>query len=77
MTKYPARQMPRLLPSAERKRLTQCDADVLYRVVLIDIEIPRGVHFEIEGAMAGDKVQHVIQEANTGSDFPLAPAFYG
>ena len=44
----------------------QRDADVLDGVVLVDIEIAVALEFEIECAVAGEQLQHVIEEANAG-----------
>jgi hypothetical protein len=42
--------------------------------MLIDIEVAFGRDDEIEGAVAGDEVQHVIKETDAGGDFGLALA---
>ena len=48
------------------------DADVFDGVVLIDVEIAVAFEFEIECAVAGEQLQHVIEEANAGGDLVLA-----
>ena len=54
---------------AERlvESLAERDADVLDRVVLIDVEIARGMQFQIEAAVPREQLQHVIEEANAGA----------
>src|SRR5215203_6156242 len=36
-------------------------------MVLIDVEIAGGSHREVEGAVAGEQFQHVIEEADAGA----------
>ena len=74
-TKYPARLMPLRSPSALREQLAQHDADVFHGVVLVDIQIALGVELQIEAAMLGEQLQHVIEEADAGGDFVPAAAF--
>ncbi len=75
--KYPARLMPFLSPSALIERLAQSDADVFDGVVLIDVEIAFAGEFEIEAAMAGEQLEHVIEKANAGRDLVRAAAVNG
>jgi hypothetical protein len=42
--------------------------------MLIDVEIALGFDGEIERAMASDKVEHVIEEADSGGGFRGSPA---
>src|SRR5262249_11056450 len=53
---------------AERavKRFTQHDAYVLYRVVLIDVEIALGLELEVESAMTSEQLKHVIEKSYPG-----------
>ena len=49
-----------------RHRLAERDADVLDGVMLIDVEIPLRVQLQVERAVTGDELQHVIQEPDPG-----------
>ena len=57
------------------EQLAEHDADVFDGVVLIDVEIAFGVEFEIEAAVLGEQLQHVIEEADAGGDLVAAAAF--
>src|SRR5215472_15817192 len=61
---------------AERvvKRFTQNDANVLYCVVLIDVEIALGLELEVESAVTGEQLQHVIEKSYPGLHLISAPA---
>jgi hypothetical protein len=50
------------------------DAGVFHGVMLVDVEITRDFDREIERAVAGDEVKHVIEEADAGGDFGGAAA---
>ena len=62
---------------AERfgEQLAQHDADVFHGVVLVHIEIAVGVELQIEAAVLGEQLQHVIEEADAGGDLVAAAAF--
>ena len=51
---------------AERacKRLAQGNADIFHRVMGIDFQIAFGVDFQIDQAVPGDLIQHVIEKRN-------------
>ena len=51
-----------------RDRFAQRDAKILDRVVLIDVEVARGAHVEVERAMLREQLQHVIEETDAGRD---------
>jgi hypothetical protein len=59
------------------KRLAQGDADVFDGVVLIDVQIAVALEVEIEGAVAREELEHVIEEANAGGNFIAALALDG
>ena len=42
--------------------------------MLIDIQIARGLQLQIEAAVLGEQLQHVIEEANAGGDVVAALA---
>ncbi len=46
--------------------LAKRDADILHRVVLIDIEVTMCRKLQIESAMAREEFQHVVEKANAG-----------
>ena len=53
---------------AERlaQRLAERQRDVLDRVVLVDVQIARALHVELEAAVLAELLEHVIEEAETG-----------
>ena len=54
--------------------LPQADADVLDRVMLIDVQVALGLDHEIKGRMFGQKGEHVVEEADARGDLPAAAA---
>ena len=54
------------------EQLADHDAGVFDCVMLVDVEIAFGRELEIEGAVFGEELQHVIEEADAGRD--LVPA---
>src|SRR6185436_17712073 len=63
-------------PVAERlrHRFAERDAEILDRVVLVDVEIAARVNPQVEGAVARHQLQHVIEKTDAGADVvpPLA-----
>jgi hypothetical protein len=55
--------------------LAQRNAHVLDGVVLVHVQVTVAFQFQIEGAVAREQLQHVIEEADAGGDFVLAAAF--
>jgi hypothetical protein len=53
-------------------RLAEGDADILDRVVEIDMRVPGRAHGHVDQRMAGELLQHMIEEADAGGD--LVPA---
>ena len=53
---------------AERlvERLPEHDADVLDRVVGAGLEVAVGLDLQAEPAVAGEQVEHVVEEADAG-----------
>ena len=43
-------------------RLAQCDAYIFNRVVVIDVGIAHGLDVQVDQAVTGDLVQHVLEE---------------
>ena len=62
---------------AERlgEQLAEHDAGVFHGVVLVHVEIAIGVELQVEAAVLGEELQHVIQEADAGGDLVAAAAF--
>lgn len=58
---------PALVAQGLFQRLSQRQAGVLHRVVLIDMQIALGAYAQGEAAMLSDLLQHVIEERQTGS----------
>ena len=54
------------VPERLREQLSQRDADVFDRVVLVDIQVPGGFQLQIKPAVLGKQLQHVIEEADAG-----------
>src|SRR5579875_587122 len=57
------------------EQLAEHDADVFDGVVLVDIEIAIGREFQIEAAVLGKELQHVIEKPDAGGYFVAAAAF--
>ena len=66
--------MPALSPIASFSAWPEADAGVFDRVMLIDVQVARGPHLQVECAMLGEQRQHVIQKADAGGDICLAGA---
>src|SRR5262249_56792005 len=61
-----------VIPAADAKRLAKVasehDPDVLDRVMLVYMEVAARLHLKIEKAVAGEALQHVIEEGHAGAD---------
>ena len=57
------------------EELAEDDADVFDGVVLVDVEIAIGFELEVEAAVFGEELQHVVEEADAGGDLVAAAAF--
>ena len=55
------------------ERLAEHDADVLDRVVGAGLEVAARLDLEAEPAVAGEQVEHVVEEADAGRGARLAP----
>ena len=67
--------MPFRSPSALREQLAEHDAHVFDGVVLIHVEIAVGLQRQVEAAVLGEQLQHVVEEADAGRDVVPAAAF--
>ena len=63
-----------LVADGTRDRLPKGDADILDRVVAIDVQIALGFDREIERAMAGDLIEHVIEKTDASGQMAGATA---
>ena len=54
--------------------LADADADVLDRVVLVDLQVARGAHRQVDGRVPGQQREHVVEEADAGGDLRGAGA---
>ena len=52
----------------------QADADVLDRVMLIDVQVALGLDHQIDGRMPGQEREHVVEEADARGDLRAAAA---
>jgi len=50
----------------------QRDADIFDRVMLVHVKIAVGVHLQIKRAVPCDQLEHVVEEADSGSDASLS-----
>ncbi len=65
---------PDLVAERFGKRLPKYDADILGRVVKIDVQIALGFELDIDQRMPGQLLEHVIQEAHARLDVVVARA---
>ena len=49
-------------------RLAQRDAHVLDGVVAVDVQVALGLDVQVDQAMAGDLVEHVIEKTDAGGE---------
>ncbi len=57
---------PALVAQRLRQRLTQRDAGILHRVVVVDMKVAGGAHGHVDQRMTRQLVQHVVEEPNAG-----------
>ena len=57
-----------------RQRLAQRDAHVLHRVVVVNVGVALGLDVQIHQPVAGDLVEHVLEEGDAGLEVRLAGA---
>lgn len=57
-----------------RQRGSQCEANVLVGVVVVDPDVAVGVHDDVKQPVRRDLVQHVVQEGDLGAHFGHAGA---
>ena len=55
-------------------RLAQGNADILHRVVVIDVQVALGLDLQIHHPVTRDLVQHVLQKRHAGIKFGLPGA---
>ena len=64
----------RLVAQGLAQGLAEADADVLDRVVLVDVQVALGVDRQIDRRVLGQQRQHVVEEADAGGDLGLPDA---
>jgi hypothetical protein len=65
---------PALVAHGLGYRLAQGDADIFDGVVAIDVQIALGLDVEVDQAMAGNLVEHVVEETDAGRELGGAGA---
>ena len=65
---------PFLVAQRLRKGLADGDADILHGVMAVDVQVTGGFDVQIEAAMTGDLIEHVVEETDTGVELALARA---
>ena len=55
-----------LVAEGLRERAAEGDADVLDGVVVVDVEVAGGAGREVDERVAGELVEHVVEEADAG-----------
>ena len=58
-----------------RKSLPECDADILYGVVIVHLRIALTGNGKVKAAVCGKKRQHVVQKPAAGIDLGFSRAF--
>jgi len=53
-------------------RLAEHNARIFHRVMLINVQVALGFDLDVDEAVTGDLVEHVIEEADTGLDRSLS-----
>jgi hypothetical protein len=48
--------------------MSQADTDILGRMVRIDLQIPLGLHLQVDQSVFGKKDQHVVEKTDAGGD---------
>ena len=69
--------MPGLVADGVAQGLAERDADVLDRVVVVDVQVAGRLQAQVQQAVAGDVGQHVVEEADAGDDLAAAVAVEG
>ena len=64
--------MPALVAERLGDRLAERDAAILHRVVLVDMQVARHLDGEVEEAVAGEELEHMVEEADTRLDVGLS-----
>lgn len=56
------------------KRLTEGDADVLDRVVVVDVRVAFGANLEVDEPVPGHLLEHVVEKGHAGGEFGATAA---
>jgi hypothetical protein len=64
------------LLAAERapQRLAERDADILDRVMGVDVEVAAGFDLQVDQPVAGNLLEHVVEKRHAGGEAPLTTA---
>ncbi len=65
----PITRQPLLVAPGLGQCLPQGDTNVLDRVMGIDVQIAGRLNIQVDQAMPGNLVEHVVKEGNTGGKF--------
>jgi hypothetical protein len=63
-----------LVAERPREGVAQRDGRVLHRVVRVDLEVTLGAYGQVEAAVLGQLVEHVVVEPHAGGQVALAGA---
>jgi hypothetical protein len=55
------------------KRLAKADADILHKMMIIDVYVPLGLHAQVKAAVPCEVLEHVVEELQRG--FNLSHSF--
>ena len=54
--------------------LAKADADIFHRVVAVDVQVAVAIDFEVNQAVAGNLLQHMVKKTDAGAQIGLAGA---
>jgi len=61
---------PRLFAQRLMQGLSHDNPDIFHRVVLVDVDIALGLDRQVEEAVFGEEIQHMVKEPNGSVDLP-------
>jgi hypothetical protein len=61
-----------LVANSPGQRLADRDADILHRVVSVDVQITLGLDLEVDQTVPGHLIEHVLEKRHTGIEPALA-----
>src|SRR5262245_62066812 len=60
-----------------RESFPQCNSDIFNRVVLVYVQVTGRMQPQVEGAVAGKQLEHVVEETDAGRDVVASAALDG